>query len=63
MKKEEKIKKLKKIIKGYGYEVIHLTNVSPKKLEDTIKIFKKQFHFEDVILILRGKTTSRRIYR
>ncbi len=31
------------------------------KLEDTIKLFKKYFHFEDVIFILRGKTTSRRI--
>jgi len=57
------LKGYKKLMKDGGYEVIHLKSVSPKKLEDTIKLFKKHFHFEDVIFILRGKTTSRRIKR
>ena len=63
MEKEEKIKKLQQAIKGYGYEVIHLNNASPKKLEDTIRLFKKEFVIEDAIFILRGKTTSRRLRR
>ncbi len=57
------LKWYKKLMKDGGYEVIHLKSVSSKKLEDTIKLFKKHFHFEDVIFILRGKTTSRTLRR
>lgn len=61
--KTNHLERYKKLMRDRGYEVIHLTNASPEKLEDTIKLFKKHFHFEDVIFILRGKTTSRRLRR
>lgn len=63
MGKEEEIKRLKRVIKDYGYVVTHLAGASPKKLEEYIGLLKKQFYFEDVIFILRGKTTRRRMTR